>query len=461
MCRSCGQVELQWMGRCPSCREWDSFDEFREPTADPETLRPKRSAPASVIPIADVPLQNHRRIRTGEDEIDRVLGGGITPGSITLVAGDPGIGKSTLLTALPRLLPNVPILYVCGEESTLQVAARAKRLGLATSKLHLFEGTTVEEIDDAVRRLKPDILIVDSVQTVTVGGHAASAGSVKQLRESTGFLQQLSKLTNTATFLIGHVTKAGDIAGPRILEHIVDTVLYLEGERHGSFRILRAVKNRFGSTNEIGVFSMDASGMLPVRNPSGLFLSERSQSASGSTVVCTIEGTRPLLVEIQALVTRSTYGQPQRNATGFDVKRLQMLIAVLAKRAELELTDHDVFVNVVGGIRLSEPACDLAVAVAIASSFFDIPARGDAVWVGEVGLAGEVRSVSHREKRIVEVQKMGFGTVLGTGDVDDLAGVLMLEVSTLKQAIDESFSVDAKNSASRNNKAVDATVIDP
>ncbi len=426
------------MGRCPSCMQWDSLDEFKERKYDGGFGLPRGDSPSQAVPIASVAVGDDTRIETGEPELDRVLGGGITAGSIILVAGDPGIGKSTLLSALPRLLPNEKILYVCGEESAVQVAARGQRLGLGETGLLLFEDTDVAAIDDVVKKEKPTILIVDSIQTVTSA--SGSVGSVKQLRESTSYLQHLAKQTNTATFLIGHVTKSGDVAGPRVLEHIVDTVLYLEGERHGSFRILRAVKNRFGSTNEIGVFTMRPDGLRPVANPSELFLSERSTESPGSTVVCTLEGTRPILVEIQALVSRSTYGQPQRNATGFDPRRLQMLIAVLAKRAGADLSDHDVFVNVVGGIRLTEPACDLGVAIALVSSLLDKPTRKDVAWVGEIGLGGEIRSVSRFEKRLAEVKKLGFERIIGVSNAIDVSDAISIASATsIQAAIEKSF----------------------
>ncbi len=360
------------------------------------------------VPLSEISLDADMRVSTGIREFDRVLGGGIVPGSLVLVAGDPGIGKSTLMTVLGRNLGSAQLLYVTGEESLRQVKLRAARLDADGGRTHVLAETNIEVIVDAVQEMEPDILVVDSIQTIYRPDLQSAPGSVSQVRESAATLLQLAKRTETPTFLIGHVTKTGAIAGPRVLEHMVDTVLHLEGDRHHSFRILRAVKNRFGSTNEIGIFEMGSDGLREVDNPSELFLSERSGNVSGSAVVCSMEGTRPVLVEIQALVTSSSYASPQRSATGFDGRRLQMLLAVLEKREGLRLSAQDVFVNVAGGVRLEEPAVDLGVVASIATSFRDVPVDRSALFIGEVGLGGEVRSVTQLGLRLREASKLGF-----------------------------------------------------
>lgn len=398
------------MGKCPSCEAWNSYVEELLPTKVKAKVAPSsRHKPAGKpLPLKEITLTTESRIVTGVNEFDRVMGGGIMSGSFVLIAGDPGIGKSTLMTELAKYLPEKKVLYVTGEESPRQVKIRSERLGVNSENMFLFSETNVERIIDAAQELSPDILIVDSIQTTFRPDIQSAPGSVSQVRESAAALLQFSKSFETPTFLVGHVTKEGAIAGPRILEHMVDTVLYFEGDRHHAFRILRAVKNRFGSTNEIGVFEMRATGLLEVTNPSEIFLSERSYGASGSTVVCSLEGTRPVLVEIQALVTSTSYSTPQRNSTGLDSRRIQMLLAVLEKREGLRLSGQDVFVNVAGGVRLDEPAVDLGVIMAIASSFRDIPTDTGTVLIGEVGLGGEIRTVSQIEPRLNEASKLGF-----------------------------------------------------
>ncbi|ARA92708.1 MAG: DNA repair protein RadA [Bacteroidetes bacterium] len=414
-CQVCGHTSPQWMGRCPSCEAWSSFVE--------ETLRPEtRHRPAQVdagrpatrrpLPLSQVELRAETRLQTAVGEFDRVMGGGIMQGSLTLIAGDPGIGKSTLMTELARFLPDRTILYVTGEESARQVRLRAERLGVTSDNLLLLAETNLFDILTAMQEAEPDLIIVDSIQTVYHPEMQSAPGSVSQVRACAAALLQATKALDAPTFIVGHVTKEGAIAGPRVLEHMVDTVLYFEGDRHHAFRILRAVKNRFGSTNEIGVFEMHESGLEEVTNPSEIFLSERRYGVSGATVVCSMEGTRPILVEIQALVTPTSYGTPQRNATGFDGRRLQMLLAVLEKREGLRLSTHDVFVNVAGGVRLDEPAVDLGVVVAAASSFRDVPADTGTVLIGEVGLGGEIRTVSRVEPRLKEAAKLGFERAL-------------------------------------------------
>lgn len=408
VCTECGYSTSKWMGNCPSCNQWNSFIE--EVAMAPikakvmKVHKPLRKA----LPLSEIELTQEERILTGVTEFDRVMGGGIMQSSITLLAGDPGIGKSTLMTEMGKYLSDKVILYVTGEESGRQVKMRAERLGVKSDTFLLFPETNVEDILNTVQETEPDIMIVDSIQTLYRPDITSAPGSVSQVRESTAALMALTKSLKMATFVVGHVTKSGEIAGPRILEHMVDTVLQFEGDRHHAYRILRAVKNRFGSTNEIGLFEMREEGLREVQNPSEIFLAERRYGQSGSVVVCTLEGSRPLLVEIQALVTASGYGNPQRTPTGFDLRRLQLLLAVLEKREGLKLGTQDVFLNVAGGIKLEEPAVDLGVAVAIASSLQDIPADSGTVLMGEVGLGGEIRTVSRIEQRLNEVQKLGF-----------------------------------------------------
>jgi DNA repair protein RadA/Sms len=415
VCQSCGHEAPRWMGRCPSCDDWNSFVEERPMSAIKAPVMqilPAQSRNAlgagRAQRIADVMVDEQPRLVTGLAEFDRVMGGGIMLGSLTLIAGDPGIGKSTLMTELPRFLPNHTVLYVTGEESARQVKLRAQRLGVDASELYLLAETNVEEIVAVAQEIGPDVMIVDSIQTIYRPDLSSAPGSVSQVRESAAALLTLTKQMATATFLVGHVTKAGAIAGPRVLEHMVDTVVYFEGDRHHAYRILRTVKNRFGASGEIGLFEMREDGLREVLQPSELLLSERQYGQSGSAIVCTMEGTRPLLVEIQALVSPASYGTPQRTATGFDPKRLQLLLAVLEKREGLRVSQHDVFLNVAGGVRLEEPAVDLGVTVAIASSFRDVPADSGTVLIGEVGLGGELRSVSRLETRLAEAAKLGF-----------------------------------------------------
>jgi DNA repair protein RadA/Sms len=365
-------------------------------------------AAARPITLDEIELSEEPRLVTGLGEFDRVMGGGIMNGSLTLIAGDPGIGKSTLMTELPRYLGERRVLYVTGEESVRQVKLRAQRLGVSSAGFMLLAETNVEAIVAAAQEVEPDLMIVDSIQTLFRPDIESAPGTVSQVRESAAAILQLTKSMEFPTFIVGHVTKEGAIAGPRVLEHMVDTVLYFEGDRHHAYRILRAVKNRFGSTNEIGVFEMRGEGLREVTNPSEIFLSDRRYGVSGSAVVCSMEGTRPILVEIQALVTPTSYANPQRAATGFDYRRLQMLLAVLEKREGLRLSSHDVFVNVAGGVRLDEPAVDLGVITAVASSFRDVPTATGTVLIGEIGLGGEVRTVAQIEPRLREAAKLGF-----------------------------------------------------
>ena len=373
------------------------------------TGRSHASIPVAVPkPISEVEIGEMPRIVTGEQELDRLMGGGIMRGSIVLVAGDPGIGKSTLMTELGRYLDPLTILYVSGEESARQVKLRAERLGAATDNVLLLAETNAPAILDAIEESLPDVVVIDSIQTLYDPDVSSAPGSVSQIRENAAALMQLTKRMNAATFLVGHVTRSGSIAGPRVLEHLVDTVLYFEGDRNHGYRILRAVKNRFGSTNEIGVFEMTSAGLQQVLNPSEIFLSERQSGIAGSCVVCAVEGSRPLLVEVQALVSKTSYGVPQRTSAGFDPKRLQLLLAVLEKREGLAMGGQDVFLNIAGGVRIEEPAADLGIAAAIASSLYDVPADKYGVLIGEVGLGGEIRGVSRLETRLKECAKLGF-----------------------------------------------------
>lgn len=445
VCQECGHEAHKWMGKCAGCGAWNTLVE-ETPPADVKAQVPdlkgdgrERSATDARRPqkLPEVELESEARLRTGLEELDRVMGGGIMQGSFSLIAGDPGIGKSTLMTQLGGHLPDRTLLYVTGEESKRQVKLRAQRLGVGADNLYLFAETNVQQIADAVHEVEPDVLVVDSIQTLYRPDLSSAPGSVSQVRESTASLRKLTKEEEFSTFLVGHVTKKGSIAGPRVLEHMVDTVLYFEGDAHHAYRILRSVKNRFGAANEIGVFEMRESGLREVPNPSEVFLSERGYGVSGSTVVCSLEGTRPLLVEIQALVTPTSYGTPQRTTTGFEYQRLQMILAVLEKRSGLAFSDHDVFINVAGGVTLDEPAVDLGVAIAAASSFRDVPADSGSVLIGEVGLAGEIRTVSQLEPRLKEAAKLGFDrAIVPENNLSRLAGGYDIDVTGAEELRD-------------------------
>jgi DNA repair protein RadA/Sms len=415
VCTECGTEAPKWLGRCPGCGAWNTMAEeaesvVRAPVGRTEAVRTKEK-PRSII---DIESGREPRISTGLSELNRVLGGGLVPGSLLLVGGDPGIGKSTLLlqTASRLASQGLKVLYVSGEESVRQTKLRADRLGALSDRLFVLCETNLDYIEEAVAAMEPDFLVIDSIQTVYRPDVPSAPGSVAQVRECTAQFMRISKGGGVATVLVGHVTKEGAIAGPRLLEHMVDCVLYFEGERHHTYRLLRAVKNRFGSTNEIGIFDMAEDGLREVANPSELFLSERPLGVAGSTVVASMEGTRPVLVEMQALVSPTHFPSPRRMTSGIDHHRMSLVIAVLEKRLGMFMQNQDAYVNVAGGVKLDEPAADLAAAVSLASSFKDLPTRPYDVIFGEVGLTGEVRAVSRPEQRVKEAQKLGFRRVI-------------------------------------------------
>jgi DNA repair protein RadA/Sms len=409
-CQNCGYQTPKWLGRCPDCGQWESLVEERVAPPSKDRRAGVASPDARPTPLAEITAQGEDRRSTGIGELDRVLGGGMVAGSAILIGGDPGIGKSTLLLQATASLAasGIKTLYVSGEESAQQIRMRAERLGLGDSSASVLCETSLEHILETAGSWSPQVVVVDSIQTVTSAELASAAGSVGQVRESAARLVAFGKQSGTACFLVGHVTKEGYLAGPRVLEHMVDTVLYFESDHGHAFRVLRAVKNRFGSTNEIGVFEMKDSGLAPVTNPSELFLSERPVGVAGSVVIAAMEGTRPILVELQALVTPSAYGTPRRTTLGIDSNRLALLVAVLEKKVGLHLTGQDIFLNVAGGFSVDEPAADLGAVAAVASSFLDKPIDASTLVVGEVGLAGEVRAVHQAELRVREAQKLGF-----------------------------------------------------
>lgn len=441
VCQSCGGVSPKWQGKCPDCGSWNTFAEEQEPVGSRDRSA-RYGQPDRVARITDIDISDDQRLLTQIGEFDRVLGGGVVQGSVVLIGGDPGIGKSTLmLQVLERIGTLInPVLYVSGEESPKQVRLRADRLGAISETLYLLCETNLEAIFDQVDQLKPQAIVLDSIQTIYLPSIESAPGSISQVRECAARVIQLAKTRGVPVFLIGHVTKEGAIAGPRALEHIVDTVLYFEGECHQTYRILRAVKNRFGSTNEIGIFEMQDRGLIEVANPSELFISERPADVSGSVVVCSVEGTRPLLVELQALVTPANYGMPQRVTTGLNSRRVALLLAVLEKRAGMHLGTQDVFVNVAGGVRLEEPSIDLGTAIAIASSLRDVPVNQRDVVVGEVGLGGEIRGVNQIEKRIREAEKLGFTRCViserNTKGLGTFNGMEVIGVNGIYQALE-------------------------
>lgn len=443
-CQNCGYESSKWLGQCPGCREWNTFvEEVIDKKSVSSSGKLKSSLQkAEVVPLSKVKASDDERITTEMKELDRVLGGGVVKGSLVLVGGDPGIGKSTLLLQVCRNLSNrnLPILYVSGEESLQQIKIRAQRIGEFSDSLKLLCETNLDIIRETIEREKPQIVVIDSIQTMYNEGVTSAPGSVSQVREATGVFMQIAKGMGISIFIVGHVTKEGVVAGPRVLEHMVDTVLYFEGDRHQSYRILRGVKNRFGSTNEIGVFEMQHEGLVEVENPSEFMLSGKPEGASGSVVACSMEGTRPILLEVQALICRTAFGMPRRTATGTDYNRVNLLMAVLEKRLGMDLANCDAYVNIAGGIRMNEPAIDLGIVLSIMSSHFDKPINEKTICFGEVGLSGEVRGVSMAEQRVQEARKLGFETCIlpqVCKDVmGDMMGITLIGVKNVKEALE-------------------------
>ena len=406
VCSNCGNESPKWLGKCPACNSWNTF--YEEKIVTSKVSGEKKAVSAEVKKLNSVEIEKYSRYKTGYEELDRVLGGGLVQGSLVLLGGEPGIGKSTLILQIcDKIKVNGSVLYISGEESATQIKMRADRLNINNENILFLGETCIETIENTLESVKPDFIIIDSIQTMYSEQLQAAAGSVSQVREITARIMQMCKRKNITTILIGHVTKDGNIAGPRVLEHMVDTVLYLEGERYFSYRILRGVKNRFGSTNEVGLFEMREEGLCEIENPSEILISERDGNPSGSVIVASLEGTRPMLVEIQALLAPTAFGMPRRTGIGVDYNRMALLMAVLEKRAGLHIS---AYINVVSGIKIDEPAVDLGIALAIASNFKNVPLPKDLVVVGEIGLTGEIRSVNSLEKRVKEAEKMGFKT---------------------------------------------------
>ena len=443
-CNECGYESPKWVGQCPACREWNTMVEERisgSASAIKSTKEALSKGETKVASISQISLREESKISTGLKELDRVLGGGVVQGSLTLVGGDPGIGKSTLLLQTCRLMGNAgeKILYVSGEESLKQIKIRALRIGDFSDNVELMCETNLAIIEEVIRKRQPKIVIIDSIQTMYIEDVTSAPGSVSQVRESTGILMRIAKGMDVSVFIVGHVTKEGTVAGPRVLEHMVDTVLYFEGDRHASYRVLRGVKNRFGSTNEIGVFEMREEGLVEVANPSEFMLEGRPKDASGCVVSCSMEGTRPILIEIQALVTRTNFGIPRRQAQGADYNRLNLLMAVLEKRVGLSLGDCDAYLNIAGGIKVTEPAVDLGIVLSVVSSFRNKPLPADLVAFGEVGLSGEVRSISQIEGRVKEAAKLGFKKCMvplsGRDLIKETDEIKIYYVSSVSEAI--------------------------
>ncbi len=436
-CQNCGHEENKWLGQCPMCKEWNTFVE--ESVSVTKSSTTKLAHETQVVALTQIETDNEDRIHTHINELDRVLGGGIVPGSLVLVGGDPGIGKSTLLLQVCQKLceNNKQVLYISGEESLKQIKLRANRMGEFKDELYLLCETNLEIIRTVIEKRKPDFVVIDSIQTMYNEEVASAPGSVSQVRESTNVFMQLAKGLGISIFIVGHVTKEGTVAGPRVLEHMVDTVLYFEGDRHASYRILRGVKNRFGSTNEIGVFEMRQNGLVEVENPSEYMLSGKPEHASGSVVACSIEGTRPILIEIQALVCSSNFGMPRRTAAGTDYNRVNLLMAVLEKRMGLQLSNCDAYVNIAGGVKMNEPAIDLGIVMALISSYKNQPIDEKTMVFGEVGLSGEVRAVSMPEQRVAEAKKLGFETcIMPEVSKDMVKGIQGIRIVGVKNIAD-------------------------
>ncbi len=444
-CKSCGYEAIRWLGCCPDCGEWNTFEERKVSTSVATTTASKASRyqtiqKSDILPLSAVEEKSEPRSTTGNEELDRVLGGGLVPGSAILLGGDPGIGKSTLLLQVASSLSQqCKVLYVSGEESARQIKMRAVRIGVRQEKLYVLAQNDVEDILKKADTMNPDVLIIDSIQTMVSGDSASAPGSVSQVRQCAGSFVRFAKESGTSVFLVGHVTKEGNLAGPRVLEHMVDAVLYFEGDRQHEYRLLRAVKNRFGSVNELGVFEMRQEGMMPVPNPSETLLSQRARGASGSVVFCTLQGSRPILCDLQALASQSFYAVPRRTVGGMDSGRVALLLAVMEKRAGKKLFNQDVYINVAGGLALSDPAADLAVCLAVASSLqgFTLDARLSVM--GEVGLCGEVRPVAQAQRRVSECVRLGFTNILlpkqNLKTIKPIDGVQMTGIDTLMQAL--------------------------
>lgn len=442
VCQECGYESKGWLGKCPSCSQWNTLvEEIRNDRHSGHSSEPSNIKP---LGINEIKYEDETRCTTGMRELDRVLGGGVVKGSLILVGGDPGIGKSTLLLQVCQTMgTDAEILYISGEESARQIKMRADRLGINRGNIFMVSETDFSAIEKLISDRRPGLAIIDSIQTVFNSELSSAPGSVSQVREASAGFMRLAKGLGISIILVGHVTKEGAIAGPRVLEHMVDTVLYFEGERHLSYRVLRAVKNRFGSTNEIGIFEMRDSGLAEVENPSMTMLSGRPENVPGSVVTASMEGTRPMLVEIQALVCPTSFGVPRRMATGVDYNRVTLLMAVLEKRVGLQLFNFDAYVNVIGGLKLDEPACDLAIMAAVASSFREVPVGSDTVLIGEVGLTGEIRAVSQIEKRIMEASRLGFknciipsGNMKSAGLIKDAGGIAIKPAESIVQALE-------------------------
>lgn len=439
VCSSCGYQSVKWSGKCPNCNEWNTLEEQIIIEKQNKSTIQTRNTNISVSSLKDINIVNEHRFITGIKEFDRVLGGGIVKGSVVLLGGDPGIGKSTILLQVCNALNDLRILYISGEESPVQIKLRANRLEVFNDNLSIMSHTDTEEVCEYIKINNPDIVIVDSIQTMNVSELSAMSGSVVQVRESAKLLLNVGKSLDIPIFLVGHVNKGGDIAGPKILEHIVDTVLYFEGDKNQAYRILRATKNRFGSTNEIGVFEMQEKGLIGVENPSAMLLSGRTENVSGSSITCVMEGSRPILAEVQGLVSSTGFGNPRRMADGFDYNRLNLLLAVLEKREGLYFSNLDTYINIIGGLRLDEPAADLAVAMSLVSALRDIPIDKDVIAFGEVGLSGEIRSVSRVAERVNEAARLGFKKCIvpksTLKNIPDNIPVELIGVKSLKEAL--------------------------
>ena len=438
-CQNCGHEENKWLGQCPMCKEWNTFVEETVTVAKASAV--KLGKEADIVALKDIQTDHEERILTRIGELDRVLGGGIVPGSLILVGGDPGIGKSTLLLQVCQSLSEdkKQVLYISGEESLKQIKLRANRMGEFKEELYLLCETNLEVIRNVIEKRKPDVVVIDSIQTMYNEEVTSAPGSVSQVRESTNVFMQLAKGLGISIFIVGHVTKEGTVAGPRVLEHMVDTVLYFEGDRHASYRILRGVKKRFGSTNEIGVFEMRQNGLVEVENPSEFMLNGKPEHASGSVVACSMEGTRPILIEIQALVCNSNFGMPRRTAAGTDYNRVNLLMAVLEKRLGLHLSNCDAYVNIAGGVKMNEPAIDLGIIMAVVSSYKNKAVDEKTIVFGEVGLSGEVRAVSMPEQRVAEAKKLGFKTCIipevSKEMVKGIQGIRIIGVKNIGDAV--------------------------